>query len=76
MLFTYLNNQEVWDAFCGTYETVYDHLGDFDDWYVQNGQGFTIPSLQQEWKQYIRVVLDSLVLRSRATFDFMYQNRR
>lgn len=76
MIFTYLNTQEVWDKFCGTYEAIYDLLGDFDTWYSQNGQGVAIPNLQDEWKEYIRVSLDSLVRRSRATFDYMLAHRR
>lgn len=76
MVFTYLNVQTVWDSFCGTYEAIYDLLGDFDTWYAQNGAAFAIPSLQDEWKEFIRVTLDSMVLRSRATFDTMYQNRK
>ncbi|KAJ8128780.1 hypothetical protein O1611_g4852 [Lasiodiplodia mahajangana] len=76
MTFSYLNNPTVFDAFCGTYEAIYDLLGDFDTWWVNNGQGLTIPSLQREWKDYIRTVLDSLVNRSRATFEFMYSNKR
>lgn len=43
---------------------------------ANNGAAVAIPSLQDEWKEYIRVVLDSMVRRSRATFDYMYQNRR
>lgn len=32
MVFTYLNSQTVWDGFCGSYEAIYDLLGDFDTW--------------------------------------------
>ena len=76
LIFNYLNNAIVWNAFCGTYEAVHAHLGDFDTWYAANGQGVTIPRLQDEWRTYVRVALDSMVLRSRATFRFMYDNRR
>jgi chitinase len=76
MIFNYLNTQSVWNAFCGTYEAVYDHLGDFDTWHAANGAAFAIPNLQDEWKSYVRVALDSMVLRSRATFRYMYENRR
>ncbi|ROT38193.1 hypothetical protein SODALDRAFT_312748 [Sodiomyces alkalinus F11] len=72
MVFTYLNQQSVWDAFCATYEAIYELLDDFDVWYSQNGQGIAIPPLQDEWKEYIEVVLRSLVRRSRATFDYFY----
>lgn len=32
MTFTYLNNQNVWNSFCGSYEGIYDQLGQFDAW--------------------------------------------
>ncbi|CAM1509829.1 Fc.00g001640.m01.CDS01 [Cosmosporella sp. VM-42] len=76
MVFTYLDDKEVWEAFCGTYEAIYDLFGDFDTWYATNSGAQTIPSLQEEWKDYIREVLDSLVRRSRATFDTLYSYRK
>lgn len=76
LVFNYLNTKEIWEKFCGTYEAIYDLLGDFDTWYAQNGAGLTIPSLQKEWKNYNREVLDSLVRRSRATLKWMYENKR
>lgn len=66
----------MWSKFCATYEAIYDRLGEFDDWYVQQNTGVIAPSLQKEWKEYIRVVLDSAVLRSRAQFDTYYDNKR
>lgn len=76
MIFNYMNSQEVWGMFCLSYEGIYDRFGEFDAWYSQHGQGVAIPSLQSEWKSYMRVVLDSAVLRSRAEFDLMYTNKR
>lgn len=44
-------------------------MGDFDSYYAALGKP---PSeLQKEWKEYIRVVLDSMVVRSRQTLDVM-----
>lgn len=34
MNFSYLNNPEVWDMFCASYEGVYDKMGEFDEWYT------------------------------------------
>lgn len=76
LIFNYMNSQAIWDKFCLSYEGIYDRLGEFDTWYSLHGQGVAVPSLQSEWKKYIRVVLDSAVLRSRAEFDLMYSNRR
>ncbi|KAH7123094.1 hypothetical protein EDB81DRAFT_813547 [Dactylonectria macrodidyma] len=71
MTFSYLNNKNVWKAFCATYEAIYEHLGDFDTWYATNRNGDIDVSLQSEWNKYVRAVLDSLVRRSRASFDMM-----
>ncbi|KAJ4386833.1 hypothetical protein N0V93_009731 [Gnomoniopsis smithogilvyi] len=77
MIFNYLNTQAVWDSFCGSYEAIYDLMGDFDTWYAANGAFIQshgvigVPSLQSEWKTYIRTSLDSMVRRSRSTYDTM-----
>ena len=74
MVFTYLDKQNIWDKFCGTYEAIYDRLGEFDKWYTNK---FKDPSdLQSEWKKYLRVVLDSMVARAKIDFDIFYQNRK
>lgn len=62
--------------FCATYEAIYDHMATFNTFYAQNGQGATIPNLQDEWKEYIRTALDSAVERSLTAFDVMYEKRR
>lgn len=73
MVFKYLSNPVVWDKFCGTYEAIYTLLGKFDSYHATQNSG--LPNLQQEWAEYIGVVLDSMVTRSRATFQYMYHNR-
>jgi hypothetical protein len=34
MDFNYLNDAAVWAALCGTYEAIYNHMGDFGTWYA------------------------------------------
>jgi hypothetical protein len=68
-----MNHDEVWDAFCGTYEAIYDILGEWQDWWNANGSGYTPPNMQDEWKAYIETVLESLVRRGRASFDLQYE---
>lgn len=71
-----MNDPTVWEKFCDTYEALYDLFGKFDAWYLANGQGLTVPSLQAEWKEYIRIVLDSASLRTQAHFDVLFSRRR
>ncbi|KAH6953855.1 hypothetical protein BKA56DRAFT_625507 [Ilyonectria sp. MPI-CAGE-AT-0026] len=69
MVFHYLNDPTVWARFCATYEALYDLFGDFDTFYATQTTGATVPSLQDEWKEFIEVVLTSLVNRSKAAFE-------
>ncbi|EXK35888.1 hypothetical protein FOMG_09085 [Fusarium oxysporum f. sp. melonis 26406] len=76
MIFSYLNHKDIWPKYCAVYEAIYDHMGDFDTWYsTQQGAGTTIPSLLKEWKEYNRLVLDSMVRRARYTEIWMYNNK-
>ncbi|RYP44871.1 hypothetical protein DL768_008713 [Monosporascus sp. mg162] len=75
MLFNYLNNNDVWNRFCASYEALWDRFGEFDEWWLNN-QGVSNVLLQSAWKDYVREVLDSLVRRSRDTFDAMYNDRK
>ncbi|RKK78428.1 hypothetical protein BFJ69_g5478 [Fusarium oxysporum] len=76
MIFSYLNHKDIWPKYCAVYEAIYDHMGDFDTWYsTQQDAGTTIPSLLKEWKEYNRLVLDSMVRRARDTETWMYNNK-
>lgn len=68
MVFNYLNEESVWEAFCETYEAIYYLMGSFDNHHHHSGTA-GVPQLKKEWKEYIEVVLRSLVRRSLATFD-------
>lgn len=70
MVFEYLNHPKIWSKFCNTYEALWELFGEFDDFYVDEGQGLTIPSLQEEWKKYMEVVLSSLVKRTQRSFTY------
>ncbi|KAL4994375.1 hypothetical protein BDV10DRAFT_189109 [Aspergillus recurvatus] len=77
MIINYLKDQEVWGKFCATYEAIYDHFDTWDRWHALAGYpAGQIPSMQDEWKEYIRVVQDSFILRARATFDYMHDERK
>lgn len=70
MVFNYLNDGAVWKKSCDTYEALYELFSDFDTYYSGlTGFGFTPPPLQQEWKEFIEVVLTSMVERSKATLQ-------
>ncbi|KAL2824506.1 hypothetical protein BDW59DRAFT_162394 [Aspergillus cavernicola] len=70
IIFEYINTHSVFDKFCATYEAIYPLLGLWDQAYAATA--LNPPSLQDEWKAYIRIVLDSLVLQSRVTFEAMF----
>ncbi|KAL5345472.1 hypothetical protein ACLOAV_009845 [Pseudogymnoascus australis] len=58
MMFEYMRQPTVWHAFCATYEGIYDKMIEFDTWYAKN-EGVATFSLHEEWKSYMRVVIDS-----------------
>lgn len=51
-------------------------MGTFNTFYAQKCQAVTIPDLQDEWKEFVRTALDSVVTRSLTAFDVMYEKRR
>ncbi|KAL4901864.1 hypothetical protein BDW74DRAFT_181304 [Aspergillus multicolor] len=78
IVFNYLNNREVTAKFCATYEAIHDTMAWWDNWNAARGYpaGTGLPSLQEEWKRYILVALDSLVLRARASFEHYLEERK
>ncbi|KAI0459239.1 hypothetical protein F5B21DRAFT_457790 [Xylaria acuta] len=73
MVLEYLRHDEVWEKFCGTCGAIYEKIGEFDQWwYTDYGPMF---DMQIEWEKYIRIALDSLVLRMRSSFDTYYSLR-
>lgn len=69
MVFEYLNHPDIWKKFCDTYEALWEQMGNFDTFYATQSSAPTIPSLQDEWKEFIEVVLTSLVYNTRKTFQ-------
>lgn len=76
MVFNYMNDPDVWKKFCDTYEAIYDRLGEFDDFYENTGEPALDSPLQTEWKKFMETFLESVVRRSRASFDLMYEKRK
>ncbi|OQD86867.1 hypothetical protein PENSOL_c084G07525 [Penicillium solitum] len=77
MVFNYLNEPDVWSKFCGTYEAIYDLLGQWQTYYNNNPnapmpQGLNLPDLQDEWKTYINTALDQIVKNGKSTFNNMH----
>ncbi|KAF6515930.1 hypothetical protein HZS61_004671 [Fusarium oxysporum f. sp. conglutinans] len=75
LLFNYMNHDDVWEMWCDTYNAMRVHLVEFDKWYPKS-KGDPDVTLADEWDKYHRVALDSIVLRSRETWKWLYDNRR
>jgi hypothetical protein len=73
-----ISRKTVTAKFCATYEAIYDRMAWWDNWNAARGfpAGTGPPSLQQEWKRYILVALDLLVLRARASFEYYLEERK
>ncbi|KAJ6032766.1 hypothetical protein N7540_003498 [Penicillium herquei] len=79
MVFNYINEEEVWEKFCDTYEAIYSLSQDFNDFYDTNPTLFQygnldLPDPQEEWQNYINAALDQMISNGRATFDLMLLN--
>ncbi|KAG7415033.1 Killer toxin subunits alpha/beta [Fusarium oxysporum f. sp. rapae] len=72
MVFEYMNHPDIWKKFCDTYEALWEQMGNFDTFYATQSSAPTIPSLQDEWKEFIEVVLTSLVHNTRTTFQIQW----
>lgn len=73
MNFNYLNLPEVWDKFCQTYNAMRFWLIAFDsNWNDDNGPP---PKLVKNWDTYIRVLLDTIVIDSRANLEQAFITR-
>ncbi len=77
MVFTYMNDPKVWNAFCLTYEAIYSHMGDYNEWWERNQQNINgkIPDLQKLWKEFVQLTLKSFVNRAQEQFLWAYTNR-
>ncbi|TVY74071.1 Chitotriosidase-1 [Fusarium oxysporum f. sp. cubense] len=73
LLFNYMNHEDVWEMWCDTYNAMRVHLVEFDKWYPKS-KGDPDVTLADEWDKYHRVALDSIVLRSRETWKWLYDN--
>jgi chitinase len=75
-----MNEPDIWFKFCSTYEAIYLRFLQWDEWYnntyANGGATRTIPNMADEWKLYIRVVLNSFVLNARENFRYFAVNRK
>lgn len=75
LLFNYMNHDDVWDMWCDTYNAMRVHLDEFDKFYPK-GQNDPDVTLVDEWDKYNRAALDSIVVRTRKSWDWLHDNRR
>lgn len=69
MVFEYMNDGDVWDKFCSTFEAIHEDFLLFDAWYIT--QGALGVTLANEWAKFIRATLDSVVVRSRDLYQIL-----
>jgi hypothetical protein len=75
LAFSYMNNAEVWDAFCETYNAMRFILQDFDAWFPNQPGGSRI-DLSGEWRQFVRAELQRVAEAGRADAFYMYNNHK
>ena len=70
MVFSYMNNNVVWGAFCASYNAILQDMQTFDNW-INNqqppGSYIGAPSnMADEWPKYVRSELDNVVNLGRS----------
>lgn len=79
MVFSYMNNADVFEAFCSTYNAIYALLLSFDSWYqnhaIPNGAPAGISTLSNEWTTYMPTFLKSIAANSEGLFYTLYNKR-
>ncbi|KZF20785.1 hypothetical protein L228DRAFT_179448 [Xylona heveae TC161] len=73
MAFTYMNLPEVSAKFCSSYQGMYDLMGQFDSWHAEVNPDAQDPALQAKWKNFIRELLDNIVLLGRENAKSLWQ---
>ena len=76
LVFRYMNDPTIWRMWCNTFNAIRTRLDRFDRWYAVN-KGVNDPdvTLADEWDQYHRVTLDSIVNIYRKSWAFLYSSR-
>ncbi|KAF1988220.1 glycoside hydrolase family 18 protein [Aulographum hederae CBS 113979] len=74
MVFTYMNQNTVWESFCESYNGILNLLEEFDRWYPNafGTQQNDVSRLAAEWPRYIRSELDMAVTLARASLSMMF----
>jgi hypothetical protein len=72
-----MNHNDIWDMWCSTFNGIRTRLDRFDNWYAANkGPNDPDITLVDEWDRFHQVLLQSIVKKYRASWDFLYNNRR
>jgi len=77
MISPYMNNDDVWESFCDTYNAIYNVLSDFDVWYqlTANPSNKSKSNLSAEWAKHIRAELDMVVTNARKNVEDLEANK-
>ncbi|OCL13057.1 hypothetical protein AOQ84DRAFT_372514 [Glonium stellatum] len=72
MVFTYINNADVAQSFCTSYNGMLNVLDQFDQWYTAYGPDRTTSNLRNEFSRHVRTDLDQVVLDGRRYANMLY----
>lgn len=74
MVFTYMNNDEVWESFCDAYNGILTQMTKFDNWMnTERNPHTNAPSnLAAEWPRFVRQELDAVVTLGRTSWQNLY----
>ncbi|RGP61415.1 glycosyl hydrolases family 18 [Fusarium longipes] len=74
LVFGYMGRDDIWDAFCASYNGILDLMEQFDAWYLKKSTNKS--DLAAEWVKFIRSELDMVVKQARDDVKRMYQKKK
>ncbi|KAF5980123.1 glycoside hydrolase family 18 protein [Fusarium bulbicola] len=74
LIFGYMGRDEVWEAFCDSYNGMLDLMERFDAWYLKETKKTS--DLATQWSDFIRSELDMVVRQARSDVKRLYDQKK
>ncbi|KAF5974968.1 glycoside hydrolase family 18 [Fusarium coicis] len=73
-VFGYMGRDDIWGAFCDSYNGILDLMETFDTWYFKESKSTS--DLAAQWVSFIRSELDMVSRQARADVKSMYRQKK
>ncbi|KAF5557753.1 glycosyl hydrolase family 18 [Fusarium napiforme] len=73
-VFGYMGRDDIWGAFCDSYNGILDLMETFDTWYLKESKSTS--DLAAQWVSFIRSELDMVARQAQADVRSMYRQKK